>query len=174
MRRLAVVTTIGAVAASSCALGVALGVTWHSRSRTDDRDATAIPIAQITGVQLPNAAILGRPTSEPIRLLREKERGEAEPAFVLTDVRCGRYSGMTAQYHPGVPAAAVKTALSGLYGEEMSGQSGVWRVESQQFSIIVGIEREGFNKGSVRAIFNHFLGPTADPCSAFGDEPAKG
>ena len=73
-----------------------------------------------------------------------------------------------------VTSTAVKRAISGLYGDEMKGQTGVWRVESQQFSIIVGIEREGFNKGSVHAIFNRFLGPTADPCSAFADEPAKG
>ncbi len=135
-----------------------------------------MPVAQITGVQLPNAAIFGRRTSEPIRLLREKERGEAEPVFVLTDVRCGRYSGMTAQYNPEVPEAAVKRAISRLYGDEKVGQSGaplgMWRVESEQFSIIVGVESDGFNKGSVRAIFNHFIGP--DPCAAFGDEPAKG
>ena len=144
----------------------------------DSRAATETPSAQAAGVQLPNVAIFGRPTSEPIQLLREKERGDAEPMVVWTDIRCGRYSGMTAHYRPEVSEAAVKTAISKLYGDQKAGANGKpvgwWRIESQRFSIMVGVEREGFNKGSVHAIFNRFLGPTADPCSAFADEAAKG
>jgi hypothetical protein len=162
MRKLAFVTTAVVVAACSGA----------------DSRAAETPSAQTAGVQLPNVAIFGRPTSEPIQLLREKEQGDAEPLVVWTDIRCGRYSGMTAHYRPEVSEAAVKTAISKLYGDQKLGANGKpvgwWRIESQQFSIMVGMEREGFNKGTVHAIFNRFLGPDADPCSAFADEPAKG
>jgi hypothetical protein len=48
----------------------------------------------------------------------------------------------------------------------------MWRVESQRFSIMVTVEREGSNKGLVRVSFTHFVG--ADPCSDFtGDPPAQ-
>jgi hypothetical protein len=154
---------------SSCVLIAALGAAWDVRASTDSPAATDAPA--VSGVQLPNDAILGRPTSGPILLLREKLPGDAEPVFVLTDVRCGRYSGMTARYPRDVSEVAVKKAVGALYGDEK--MRNVWRVEPQQFSVMVGIEREGFDKGSVHVIFNRFLGPTADPCSAFEDEPAK-
>jgi hypothetical protein len=155
------------------ALSVALGFRWHSRSVRSGWDATAIHAAQGVGLQLPNAAIFGRPTSEPIRPLRDKEADETEPVSILTDIRCGRYSAITALYPPEVSEAAAKMAVSSLYGSEKVMPSGaplgMWRVESQRFSIMVGVEREGFNKGRVHVIFTHFIG--GDPCLDFASAP---
>jgi hypothetical protein len=156
------------------ALGLALGIGEDSRSHASGTDAAAVSAGQSVGLQLPDAAIIGRPTSEPIRPLRSKEAGAAEPISFLTDIRCGRYSAITAFYPAEVTEAAAKIAVGSLYGSEWvspsAGSMGIWRVESQGFSIMVSAEREGFNKGMVRVAFTHFIGG-ADPCADFASEP---
>jgi hypothetical protein len=153
---------------------VTLGVCWHTRSHAGGGFATVAHAAGSVGPQLPDAAIFGRPTSEAVRLLREKKVDEAEPMTVHVDVRCGRYSAMTAMYPAEVSEAAAKMAVSSLYGSEnitSNGKTlgGMWRVDSQRFSVMVVVEKEGFNRGNVLVMFTHFVGP--DPCADFASEP---
>jgi hypothetical protein len=162
------------VALMIVALGLTLGVCRHNRSSAS-APLTAVHAASV-GPQLPNADIFGRPTSEPIRLLRDRQAGEAEPMTIQIDPRCGRYAAMNALYPPEVSEAAVKMAVSALYGSEMvtaSGKpSGMWRVESQRFSVMVTVEGKGTaNEGDVRVFFTHFIG--ADPCTDFNSDPPK-
>jgi len=133
---------------------------------------------QVTGVQLPNPSIFGKPTSEPVRPLLERKPGDAEPFSVLTDIRCGRYSGMTANYPPEVSEASVKAAIRSLYGRELvspqTGRAmGQWRVEAERFTITVGVERGDYKKGSVHVIYIHALLVTDDPCQDSGDQSRK-
>jgi hypothetical protein len=159
------------VALMTVALAGTLGLCWHGRSSASGPDTAAS-----VRPQLPNADIFGRPTSEPVRLLRDKQAGEAEPMTIQVDPRCGRYAAMNALYPPEVSEAAVRTAVSALYGSEKltaSGKpSGFWRVESQRFSVLVKVEGKGTaNEGSVQVFFTHFVGP--DPCTDFDSDPPK-
>src|SRR5262245_7951470 len=110
----------------------------------------ALLATQVTGAQLPNPSIFGRPTSEAVKLLVDKRAGDAEPFVVWSDVRCGRYFAASAFYRPSVTPAVVKAAITKAYGTETvspSGKSqdtfGLWRVESQGFSIQMTVEGDG-------------------------------
>jgi hypothetical protein len=76
---------------------------------------------------------------------------------------------MDALYPPEVSEATAREAIGSLYGAERltpdGKPSGIWRIESQGFSIMVTVEREGSNKGDVHVWLVHFadLGACSDP-----------
>lgn len=111
--------------------------------------------AQVAGVQLTDPSVFGRRTIESVRLLLDSKEGDAEPFAVYTDIRCGRYLGMTVHYRPEATEAAVKAALTGRHGAELlssSGQPmGQWRVKDQ-FVITMGRVEDEFHP-SIRVIY---------------------
>ncbi len=153
------------VSVALMAFGVA--ACWLICSRTGLPVDAAPAASRGVRPQLLNPVLFGQPTGEPIRLLRDKVAGEAEPLTIRIDPRCGRYTAMDALYPPEVSEAAAKEAVSILYGAEKLSPSGkpmgIWRVESQGFSVMVTVEREGFNKGGVGVRYVHFV--DLAPCS---------
>jgi hypothetical protein len=129
----------------------------------------ALLAAQVTGVQLPDPAIFGKPTSEAVKLLVDKNPGDAEPFVVWSDVSCGRYFAASAFYRPSVSPAVVKAAIAKVYGKERippSGKTderfGMWRVESQGFSVQMAVEGKGStNEGTIVVRYIHFMSPDA-------------
>lgn len=142
---------------------------WFMCSRTSRTVDAAASAPRGARPQLLNPAVFGQPTSEPVRLLRDKAAGEAEPLTIRIDPRCGRYTAMDALYPPEVSEATAREAIGSLYGAERltpdGKPSGIWRIESQGFSIMVTVEREGSNKGDVHVWLVHFadLGACSDP-----------
>jgi hypothetical protein len=119
--------------------------------------------AQPTGVQLPNPAVFGKETTEPVKLLVDKTPGDVEPYVIWSDVRCGRYFAASAFYRQPATAAAVKAAIIRAYGSESllpSGKIdptfGLWRVERERFAIQMAVEDD-----SIRVTYIHFM-PTGE------------
>ena len=72
--------------------------------------------ASASGVQLFNIDVLGKPTSEPVKLLADRVAGDAEPFVVWTDVSCGEYVAASVFYREPVTLHAVRTAVNKTYG----------------------------------------------------------
>jgi hypothetical protein len=85
--------------------------------------------------------VLGRATSEPVKLLLDKSAtGDVEPYVIWADVRCSRYIGASVFYRAPVSMADGRRALDKLYARhalpsKAAGEHRLWRVEERRFAV---------------------------------------
>ena len=69
-----------------------------------------------SGIQLLNTEVLGKPTSEPVKLLMDKIPGDGEPFVIWTDVECGEYYAASVFYRKPVLFEQVRASLNRRFG----------------------------------------------------------
>jgi hypothetical protein len=118
--------------------------------------------AQAGGVQLFNTDIFGERTSQPVKLLLDRQPGEATPYVIWADVSCDTYVAGSVFYRSPVRVSDVVAAVDALYAtfKLSSGPVWLWRVTDKGFAIQVVDEKE---EEAVRVTYLSFAnGPCAN------------
>jgi hypothetical protein len=92
-------------------------------------------------IQLFNPDILGQPTSNEIKLLRNKETDEVEPFTTLLNIRNGVYIAATIMYPSEVTFQEARDSLNRIYKnyEQLpllrDHEMAVWRIENRKYAV---------------------------------------
>ncbi len=104
-----------------------------------------------------NTAVLGSSTQDNPQLFYDKKPGDIEPLYIQVDVEKGKYRGAIVCYPLELSFEEARTSINKLYKQYekeslVKDWMGAWRLEDENFAIMLSKEEEHIN-----VIYNQFV-----------------